>query len=176
MHEGGDRVGVAVDPADPGANVLQHHRIPLLRHDRTDLHELGSDPEHARFLSRPDEKVVHEPAERRTQRRDNLTAFEEVIARSDRVVSVFDDPVEPKQLGGEFAIDGKAGRGEGRGAERRTVHPRACLRESFAVPFERTEHAEQIVGEGGWLGGLRVGDAGNHDIDELFGERDHAFP
>ena len=104
-----DGLRIAKRPAQPRPQMLQHHRIALLRHDRADLDKAVVDVQGVGFLRRSDEQVVRHAAQVDGQRLHGKGRLGQIFAAADGVLRAGDDAVEAEQIGHALAVDGEAG-------------------------------------------------------------------
>ena len=110
--------------AGQDAGVLERHRIAFLRHDAGRLDVRVGEAHKAKFPRGPQQQILHQLSGVDHGDGDGGGGFGEVIDGRDRTVGVLGQAVEAEQLGGELAVDGKPGCGDGARAHRAQVDAR----------------------------------------------------
>jgi hypothetical protein len=150
------RLRFAQSPAGENPRMLQRHRIALLRHDAGALHVTIAQPQKSELARRPQQQVLRELSQVHHRYRHRRSCFRQVINGGDRTVGVFRQTLESQQPGRFVAVDRKPRRRDGRRPHRAYVHSCKGGLEPRDVPPQKLDRREQIVGQRGRLGRLRM--------------------
>ena len=102
--------------------------------------------------------------------------IEREVAVRDTVETVSGRPIEAERIGHGMAVDGKAGAGERRAAQRALVHPRPRIREARGVAAQHLKIRHQMMTQSHGLGDLQVRKAGHDRLGMLLRAADeHAL-
>ena len=110
----------------------------------------------------PDDQFLAEPAHVCHQDGEIGEGFESKVTGRHGVHGIDDKAVKPEQFCGVLPVDGVAGGCECGGAERAEVDPCIRVAQPVKIPGELLLVGEEVMGEGGGLGVLHVGEPG-HD-------------
>ena len=94
--------------------------------------------------------------------------LERKIPIADRVQGILANPFEAEQLGRHGTVDGKAGAGQGRGAEGHLIDTPAAFGQTLLIAHQHLIPGHHVVTKGDWLRGLQVGESGHDRVGLAF--------
>jgi hypothetical protein len=124
LHQGQQRNQVAVHAAGLAAHQLRHIRVFLLRHDAGAGAEAVGQIDEAEARRHPDHQLLGHARQVGHDQRAGGQEFDGEIAIRHGIQRVFADAVETQFPRHHFPIDGKAGAGQRRCAQRQAIDAR----------------------------------------------------
>ena len=170
LHERQQRVQVALQARGLAAQQFARVGILLLRHERRAGAERVGQRHKAELRARPEDEILGDARKVHAGERAGGGELDEHVAVGHGIHGVLRHPRpaapvdEAERLGGEFAVDGQRGAGDGAGAQRAPVGVVGHLGQALVVALEHLQPRQKVMRQRHRLRPLEVGVAGDEHV------------
>ena len=164
LHDGQERVQVAVHPPGLAADQLGHVGVLLLRHHGAARAVGVRQLDEPELLARPQDQLVGHAAQVHEEDGGRGQELQHEVPVAHGVDAVPGYPREAQELGHVGPVDGKGGARQGAGAQGHDVGLFPAVAVAALVALEHLHVGQQVVREEHGLGALQVRVAGHQHV------------